>query len=110
MELRMHNFRIGTRIGMALALPIAGLLAFSLWTLAGYYRTAGDMKDVRRMAEFAPNASTLVHSLQRERGLDVRLLHLERLDTLRLCAKVITVGGFVENLLEHQHDRIDPAR
>lgn len=74
MELRMHNFRIGTRIGMALALPIAGLLAFSLWTLAGYYRTASDMKDVRSMAEFAPKASTLVHSLQRERGLSVNFI------------------------------------
>lgn len=88
MELKMHNFRIGTRIGMALALPIAGLLAFSLWTLLGYYWTANDMRDIRSMAEFAPKVSTLVHSLQRERGLSVNFIGSSELEfTERLSAQ-----------------------
>ena len=71
MELKMQNFKIGTRVGLALALPIAGLFAFSLWILAGYYRSAHEMNGLREMAEFAPVVSALVHELQKERGISV---------------------------------------
>ena len=69
MELKFQNHRIGIRIGFALALPIAGLLVLSLWILAGYHRTAGDMRNLRDMAELAPVVSGLVHALQKERGI-----------------------------------------
>jgi diguanylate cyclase (GGDEF)-like protein/PAS domain S-box-containing protein len=69
MKLKLQNYRIGTRIGLALVLPIAGLLVFSLWVLAGYYRSAQDIGNIRNMAEFAPAVGALVHALQKERGV-----------------------------------------
>ncbi len=69
MELKLQNLRVGTRIGLALALPIAGLLIFSCWVLAGYWRAAHDTGNLRRMAEFVPAVGAVVHALQKERGL-----------------------------------------
>ncbi len=69
MKLKLQNFRIGTRIGLALVLPVAGLLVFALWVLAGYYRTAHDAGNIRNMAEFAPTVGALVHAVQKERGV-----------------------------------------
>ena len=57
MEPKFKNFPIGTRIGLTLALPIAGLLVFSFWILAGYYRAANDSGKVRSMAEVAPSSA-----------------------------------------------------
>jgi diguanylate cyclase (GGDEF)-like protein/PAS domain S-box-containing protein len=74
MQLTMQNTRIGNRIALALALPIAALLFLSLWTLAGYHRVANDTRDLREMVEFAPTVSGLIHELQRERGLSAGFL------------------------------------
>lgn len=74
MKLNLQNFRIGTRIGLALALPIAGLLVFALWVLSGYFRTAQDVGNIRSMAEFAPAVGGLVHALQKERGVSAGLV------------------------------------
>jgi len=65
------------RIGLALALPIAGLLAVSLWVLAGYYRTAQDIGNIRSVAELAPAIGGLVHALQRERDVATGLIGAE---------------------------------
>ncbi len=74
MKLKLQNRPIGTRIGMALALPIAGLLVFALWVLSGYFRTAQDFGNIRSMAEFAPAVGGLVHALQKERGVSAGLV------------------------------------
>jgi diguanylate cyclase (GGDEF)-like protein/PAS domain S-box-containing protein len=74
MKLKMQDVRIGTRIGLALALPIVVLFALSLWVLVGYHRTANNMANIHRMAELAPVVGALVHELQKERGTSVGAL------------------------------------
>ena len=74
MQLSMKNTSIGIRIALALALPIAALLFLSLWTLANYHRAANETHDLRKMAEFAPAVSALIHELQQERGLSAGFL------------------------------------
>ena len=69
MNLKIQNLRIGIRIGLALALPIAGLFALSIWIVAGYYDTSRNMGKLREMAELAPAISSLVHEMQKERGI-----------------------------------------
>jgi diguanylate cyclase (GGDEF)-like protein/PAS domain S-box-containing protein len=65
----LHNTPIGTRIGMALALPIVGLLVFALWTMSGYQSISDEARDLRDMAELAPVIGVVVHELQQERGV-----------------------------------------
>ncbi|MDO8933385.1 MAG: diguanylate cyclase, partial [Rhodocyclaceae bacterium] len=74
MELKLHNLRIGTRVALALALPMTGLFALSIWILSGYYRTAHDMERLRKLAEIAPAVSSLVHAVQRERGISASFI------------------------------------
>jgi diguanylate cyclase (GGDEF)-like protein/PAS domain S-box-containing protein len=69
MNFKMQNLRIGIRIGLALALPIAGLFALSIWLVCGYYDTSRNMGQLREMAELAPAVSSLVHEMQKERGV-----------------------------------------
>ncbi|MDP3512909.1 MAG: EAL domain-containing protein [Sulfuritalea sp.] len=65
----LQHIRIGTRIGLALALPILGVLILSVWILTLYFRTANDMRDLRSIAELAPKLGDLVHAIQKERGI-----------------------------------------
>jgi diguanylate cyclase (GGDEF)-like protein/PAS domain S-box-containing protein len=69
LRVALQNTSIGRRFALALALPIAGLLFFSLWMLSGYLRVASDTRDFRKIAEIAPAVSALVHELQQERGI-----------------------------------------
>ncbi|MDK9702830.1 MAG: EAL domain-containing protein [Sulfuritalea sp.] len=71
---RLHDFRIGTRVGLALALPIIGVLALSLWILSSYFRTANEMRDLRVIAELAPGLGDLVHAIQKERGVSASFI------------------------------------
>jgi diguanylate cyclase (GGDEF)-like protein/PAS domain S-box-containing protein len=68
MKLELQNFPIGSRVALALALPIVGLLFLSIWTIVSHYQTAQAMGNLRKMAELAPTVSALVHELQLERG------------------------------------------
>jgi diguanylate cyclase (GGDEF)-like protein/PAS domain S-box-containing protein len=65
----LHNARIGARGGLALALPIIGVLVLSVWMLTGYFRIANEMKDLRVIAELAPAVGDLIHAVQKERGV-----------------------------------------
>jgi diguanylate cyclase (GGDEF)-like protein/PAS domain S-box-containing protein len=65
----LRDMRIGTRIGLALALPIIGVLILSVWILADYFHTANALKDLRGIAELAPRLGDLVHAIQKERGV-----------------------------------------
>ncbi|MFC5301429.1 EAL domain-containing protein [Azospira restricta] len=69
MQIKLRNLTIGTRIAIALALPITGLLFVSLLLVGRQYQTASNMDMLRRMAELAPAVSALVHELQLERGV-----------------------------------------
>ncbi len=68
-ELKLHNLRIGARVAMALALPLCGLFALSIWIVSGYYRSAQEMERLRALAEMAPAIRSLVHAVQLERGV-----------------------------------------
>ena len=59
---------------MALALPMTGLFALSIWIVLGSYRTAYDMERLRNLTEVAPTISSLVHSLQVERGVSASFM------------------------------------
>jgi diguanylate cyclase (GGDEF)-like protein/PAS domain S-box-containing protein len=71
---RLHDVRVRTRIALALALPILGVLVLSLWILSGYFRTASDMRNLRSIAELAPGLGDLVHALQKERGVSASFI------------------------------------
>lgn len=69
MSLTLKNKPIGTRIGLALALPILGLLFFAAWTVLGYHKIASDTSELHNMASLAPAVGAVVHELQQERGV-----------------------------------------
>jgi methyl-accepting chemotaxis protein len=64
----MNNLKIGTRISLALLLPIVGLLLFSGFLVLDKRQTASEMESLRKLANLGPVISALVHELQRERG------------------------------------------
>jgi len=70
----LHKLRIGIRVGLALALPIIGVLALSLWIVTGYFRTANEMRDLRVIAELAPGLGNLIHAIQKERGVSASFI------------------------------------
>jgi diguanylate cyclase (GGDEF)-like protein/PAS domain S-box-containing protein len=82
---RLHDVRVRTRIALALALPIIGVLVLSLWILSGYFRTANDMRNLRSIAELAPGIGDLVHALQKERGVSAIFIGA---DSAELAAKL----------------------
>lgn len=67
--MRLSNFRIGTRVLLALGLPVLGLLGYSAFTLLSLNETATRMGELGQMGRFAPTVSGLVHELQKERGI-----------------------------------------
>lgn len=64
----MENLKIGTRIALALVLPIVGLLIFSGLTVLDKRQFASEIEDVHMLTLLAPEISALVHELQKERG------------------------------------------
>ncbi len=74
MQIKLRNLPIGTRIALALALPVAGLIFLAVWMIGGQYRIASNMEQLRRTAELAPAVSALVHELQLERGVSAALV------------------------------------
>lgn len=69
MKLKLRNSRIGTRVALALCLPMAGLIALSIWILTGYVNTVGHMTQLRNLVDLVPATSTLIHAVQRERAV-----------------------------------------
>ncbi|MBF0248821.1 MAG: nitrate- and nitrite sensing domain-containing protein, partial [Alphaproteobacteria bacterium] len=62
------NMKIGSRIVLALALPILGLLFFSGDLVKEKRDVANEMESLERLATLAPSISAVVHELQKERG------------------------------------------
>jgi diguanylate cyclase (GGDEF)-like protein/PAS domain S-box-containing protein len=73
MQIKLQSVSIGLRIGLALALPILGMLAFSAWPLLNSFQSVRELNGLRKMAELVPAVSALVHELQHERGLSAGL-------------------------------------
>lgn len=72
--IRFKDFRIGTRVAIALSLPIAGLVGFTAVNLRVLDETADRMSRLGQMGRMAPAVSSLVHELQLERSLSGGLL------------------------------------
>ena len=64
----LANLRIGTKVALALVLPILGLLVFSGNAVLEKRRVAQEMDMLDDLAHLAPTVSALVHELQKERG------------------------------------------
>ncbi len=69
-----RNIRIRTRVLLALFLPLMGLVGMSGYVLLERFETARDMAQVEAVAELATRISSVVHELQRERGLSATYL------------------------------------
>ena len=69
MNALLNRLKISKKIGLALALPVLGLLAFSGFAVFDQYRTENEMATLQRIAGLAPDIGALVHELQKERGL-----------------------------------------
>jgi len=64
----LGNLRIRTRIGIALALPLIGMIALAVAALVQQQTIASEMGRLQQLATLAPDVSALVHELQKERG------------------------------------------
>ncbi|HIP78068.1 MAG TPA: HAMP domain-containing protein, partial [Kiloniellaceae bacterium] len=64
----LSRFKIRTRIGVALAVPLLGLLVLAAIAVGGQWRIAGEMDRLNALAKLAPEISAMVHELQKERG------------------------------------------
>ncbi len=62
------NTKIGARILMALALPVAGFLVLSIILIMQKNEFARDIEQLEKLAQLAPTISALVHEMQKERG------------------------------------------
>ena len=64
-----NNLRIGTRIGIAILIPVLGLLALAASEMSGAIARDAEMKRLGALATLAPAISEVVHELQKERGM-----------------------------------------
>ena len=64
----LNNFSIRIKIMMMLALPLIGLIYFSVISVVDKSEVVSEMEAVQPLAELAVKASSLVHETQKERG------------------------------------------
>jgi Nitrate and nitrite sensing len=65
----IQNLRIGTRIAVALLLPMAGLLVISSLVLVEKWQLSSNMRQLEDLVKLANHLSRFVHELQKERGM-----------------------------------------
>ena len=73
----MENMKIGTRIALALVVPIVGLFLFSGFLVLEKRQIVTVMDDIQELANLAPVISALVHELQKERGQSAVFINSE---------------------------------
>ena len=73
--MRISNWRVSVKLGLAVAIPLVGLIVFEILSVASQFGSAAQIRRVEAAAHFAPSASQVVHELQRERGLSVSSLN-----------------------------------
>jgi len=112
----LANMKIGSRIALALALPILGLVYFSGTLTLNKRQISSEMKSLQHLAKLAPSISALVHELQKERGTsavfigskgkkfsaELPLQHKEtnaKLKSLNARLKQLNVKAFGQNLV-----------
>ncbi len=70
----LNDRRIGTRILVAMLVPIMGLLVFSGWLVFEKWQVRRDASNLVEQVDFAADVSMLVHELQKERGTSAGFL------------------------------------
>jgi len=64
----LANMKIGSRIALALVLPVLGLLFFSTYSIWQKHTVFQEMETLEELAQLAPTISAVVHEMQKERG------------------------------------------
>ena len=67
----LNDMKIGTRIVLALVVPVIGMLAFSGMTITSQWRIWSASDAVQKLALFSTDVGAIVHELQKERALSV---------------------------------------
>ncbi len=67
--MKLSDFKISTRTYAALVLPVVGMLLFSGFIIVTQYQTSKSVTKLSELVSIAPDISTLVHEMQKERGL-----------------------------------------
>jgi methyl-accepting chemotaxis protein len=65
----LRTFRLSSRIGLAILVPVLGMLVFSGIGLAEKFAFSHKMAQLGRQAALGPHIGALVHELQKERGM-----------------------------------------
>ncbi len=65
----MRNLRLGSRIGIAILIPVLGMLIFSGIGLTEKLSFSAKMDQLEDMAGLGPAIGAVVHELQKERGM-----------------------------------------
>ncbi len=63
-----HRLKVGQRLSLMVALPLAGLLAFAGYNLWQKYAARSEAVTTGHIVEFSVRTSALLHETQRERG------------------------------------------
>ena len=69
MNALMRNLRLGSRIGIAILIPVLGMLVFSGIGLSEKWASSARMEQLEDLARLGPAIGALVHELQKERGM-----------------------------------------
>jgi hypothetical protein len=64
----LKDIRIRSRVLIVVFLPLLGFLAFSGLTVVQQGGIASSMSELKTLADLAPEISSMVHELQKERG------------------------------------------
>ncbi|CAA7626954.1 methyl-accepting chemotaxis protein [Magnetospirillum sp. SS-4] len=65
----LRNFSLSSRIGLAILVPVIGMLIFSVEGLTDKLGTARKMEQLENLAGLGPTIGALAHELQKERGM-----------------------------------------
>ena len=95
--MKLSDFKIKTRVSMALILPIIGLLAFTGYISAQEYKAKVENTRLYELTSATPNIGLFVHELQKERALTVIFINS-------------TGEGESRKKLEDQRANVDKSR
>ncbi|MDM8557861.1 bacteriohemerythrin [Candidatus Parabeggiatoa sp. HSG14] len=70
----LKNIKISTKLGLMLAIPIIGLIFFTVNITLEKLNIVNNLSVLHELSNFAVKSSSLVHELQKERGLSAGFL------------------------------------
>ncbi|MDK9720138.1 MAG: nitrate- and nitrite sensing domain-containing protein [Rhodospirillales bacterium] len=74
MSFRLRNLRIGSRLYLALTLPVVAMLTFGAWAALQKAAEWSEAETAEKAGRYVIQVSALVHELQRERGASATFL------------------------------------